>query len=78
MNVQHMIPLLKEGKGEGTTRGAAAIANITCKMASLRDNLLGGWYSYRASKASLNQCMLNWFVSSMFVYFLFQFTTEKE
>ena len=52
-----MIPLLKEGKGEGTGRGAAAIANITCKMASLRDNLLGGWYSYRASKASLNQCM---------------------
>ncbi|KAH7437324.1 hypothetical protein KP509_05G065800 [Ceratopteris richardii] len=52
---KHMMPLLKKGLGEGTERGGAVVANITCKMASLRDNLLGGWYSYRASKASLNQ-----------------------
>lgn len=52
---KHMMPLLKTGLGEGTGREGAVVANITCKMASLRDNLLGGWYSYRASKASLNQ-----------------------
>lgn len=52
---KHMMPLLKSGKGEGTGREGAVVANITCKVASLRDNLLGGWYSYRTSKASLNQ-----------------------
>ncbi|MCO5583847.1 hypothetical protein L7F22_037762 [Adiantum nelumboides] len=55
---KHMMPLLKTGLGEGTGREGAVVANITCKMASLRDNLLGGWYAYRASKASLNQCKL--------------------
>ena len=30
-------------------------ATISAKVGSISDNFLGGWYSYRASKAALNQ-----------------------
>ena len=30
-------------------------ASISAKVGSISDNYLGGWYSYRASKAALNQ-----------------------
>ena len=30
-------------------------AAISAKVGSITDNYLGGWYSYRASKAALNQ-----------------------
>ena len=30
-------------------------ASISAKVGSISDNFLGGWYSYRASKAALNQ-----------------------
>ena len=33
----------------------AVIANISARVGSIEDNRLGGWYSYRASKAALNQ-----------------------
>lgn len=52
---KHVMPLLKLGMGEGTGRGGAVLANITCKVGSIHDNRLGGWYAYRASKAGLNQ-----------------------
>ena len=32
-------------------------AAISARVGSVSDNLLGGWYSYRASKAALNQLM---------------------
>jgi len=31
------------------------IATLSAKVGSIEDNRLGGWYSYRASKAALNQ-----------------------
>lgn len=31
------------------------VANLSARVASIGDNGLGGWYSYRASKAALNQ-----------------------
>lgn len=32
-------------------------ATISAKVGSIEDNRLGGWYSYRASKAALNMCL---------------------
>jgi len=35
--------------------GKAAFATLSARVGSIGDNRLGGWYSYRASKAALNQ-----------------------
>lgn len=37
--------------------GKAVIAVLSAKVGSIGDNCLGGWHSYRASKAALNQIM---------------------
>jgi NAD(P)-dependent dehydrogenase (short-subunit alcohol dehydrogenase family) len=37
----------------------AVFAAISAKVASLEDNSLGGWYSYRASKTALNMFIKN-------------------
>lgn len=48
MVMKHFLPLLpREGK--------AAFATLSAKVGSIGDNGFGGWYSYRASKAALNQ-----------------------
>ncbi|KVH93585.1 Glucose/ribitol dehydrogenase, partial [Cynara cardunculus var. scolymus] len=52
---KHMWPLLKVGGGSGTERDVAVVANISARVGSIGDNRLGGWHSYRASKAALNQ-----------------------
>ncbi|KAI3774334.1 hypothetical protein L1987_48886 [Smallanthus sonchifolius] len=52
---KHMWPLLKVGGGTGTERDDAVVANISARVGSIGDNRLGGWHSYRASKAALNQ-----------------------
>lgn len=45
---KHFLPILpKEGK--------SVLAVISARVGSIGDNHLGGWYSYRASKAALNQ-----------------------
>ena len=44
--LRHFVPLLD---GE-----RAIIATLSAKVGSIGDNRLGGWYSYRASKAALN------------------------
>ncbi len=36
-------------------RAPAVIANLSARVGSISDNGLGGWYSYRMSKAALNQ-----------------------
>ena len=54
-----MLPLLRFGQGEGSGRGGAVLAHLTAKLGSIYDNKQGGWYSYRASKAGLNQCKLS-------------------
>jgi NAD(P)-dependent dehydrogenase (short-subunit alcohol dehydrogenase family) len=46
--MKHFLPLLA---GEG----AAVFATLSARVGSIGDNRLGGWYSYRASKAALNQ-----------------------
>lgn len=46
--MKHFLPLLpKDGK--------SVFATLSAKVGSIGDNRLGGWYSYRASKAALNQ-----------------------
>lgn len=35
--------------------GRVAFATLSARVGSIGDNQLGGWYSYRASKAALNQ-----------------------
>jgi NAD(P)-dependent dehydrogenase (short-subunit alcohol dehydrogenase family) len=46
--LKHVIPALpREGK--------SVVAALSARVGSIGDNALGGWYSYRASKAALNQ-----------------------
>ncbi|KAH9746404.1 NAD(P)-binding Rossmann-fold superfamily protein [Citrus sinensis] len=52
--IKHMSPLLKVG-GTGIERDVAVVANLSARVGSIGDNRLGGWHSYRASKAALNQ-----------------------
>ena len=46
--LKHFVPLLPH-------EGRAVFAALTAKVGSIADNDLGGWYSYRASKAAHNQ-----------------------
>ena len=46
--MKHFLPLLPKN-------GKAMFASLSAKVGSIGDNHLGGWYSYRASKAALNQ-----------------------
>lgn len=46
--MKHFMPLMPR-------RGKAVFANLSARVGSIGDNHLGGWYSYRASKAALNQ-----------------------
>ncbi|KAJ6980448.1 hypothetical protein NC653_028297 [Populus alba x Populus x berolinensis] len=57
--IKHMWPLLKAGGGFGTERDVAVVANLSARVGSIGDNHLGGWHSYRSSKAALNQCMIS-------------------
>ena len=46
--MKHFLPLLPRD-------GQAVFATLSARVGSIGDNRLGGWYSYRASKAALNQ-----------------------
>lgn len=46
--MKHMLPLLPRS-------GRSVFATLSARLGSISDNRLGGWYSYRASKAALNQ-----------------------
>lgn len=46
--MKHLLPLLPRG-------GRTVFACLSARVGSIGDNRLGGWYSYRASKAALNQ-----------------------
>jgi NAD(P)-dependent dehydrogenase (short-subunit alcohol dehydrogenase family) len=46
--MKHFLPLLPSD-------GKSVFATLSAKVGSIGDNHLGGWYSYRASKAALNQ-----------------------
>ncbi|HEY9030332.1 MAG TPA: SDR family NAD(P)-dependent oxidoreductase [Kangiella sp.] len=47
---KHFIKLLKKSDAQ-----PAILASLSARVGSISDNRLGGWYSYRASKAALNQ-----------------------
>ena len=46
--MKHFLPLLPRDR-------RSVFAILSAKVGSIGDNHLGGWYSYRASKAALNQ-----------------------
>jgi NAD(P)-dependent dehydrogenase (short-subunit alcohol dehydrogenase family) len=46
--MKHFLPLFP-------VSGKALFATLSAKVGSIGDNRLGGWHSYRASKAALNQ-----------------------
>ncbi len=48
--LKHLLPLLRG-------RHPYTVAALSARVGSIGDNLLGGWYSYRASKAALNQLL---------------------
>jgi len=47
--LKHLMPLLR--------KQPATFAALSARVGSISDNRLGGWYSYRASKAALNQLL---------------------
>ncbi|MFJ4434139.1 SDR family NAD(P)-dependent oxidoreductase [Pseudomonas sp. NPDC089395] len=47
--LKHLLPLLR--------KAPATFAALSARVGSIGDNHLGGWYSYRASKAALNQLL---------------------
>jgi NAD(P)-dependent dehydrogenase (short-subunit alcohol dehydrogenase family) len=46
--MKHFLPLLPR-------QGRSVFATLSARVGSIGDNRLGGWYSYRSSKAALNQ-----------------------
>lgn len=52
---KHFAELLSQSKRE--TKRPSVIASLSARVGSVSDNGLGGWYSYRASKAAQNQLM---------------------
>ncbi|WJX27616.1 hypothetical protein P8452_16414 [Trifolium repens] len=53
--IKHMWPLLKVGGGIVTERSPAVVASLSSRVASIGNNRLGDWHSYRSSKTALNQ-----------------------
>ncbi len=49
---KHMMPLMRRD-------GRAVFAALSARVGSIADNRLGGWHSYRASKAALNMLIRN-------------------
>ena len=47
--LKHLLPLLR--------KRPTTFAALSARVGSIGDNRLGGWYSYRASKAALNQLL---------------------
>ncbi|XP_077351958.1 C-signal isoform X1 [Festucalex cinctus] len=63
---KYFAPLLQKGGGgfgrqptDKAKRHSGIIVNVTAKVGSIGDNGLGGWYSYRMSKAALNMATKN-------------------
>ena len=46
--IKHIIPVMPR-------KGRSLFASLSARVGSIGDNRLGGWYSYRASKAAQNQ-----------------------
>ena len=52
MIARNMLPLMPRGSG-------FTFAALSARVGSISDNRLGGWHSYRASKAALNMLLKN-------------------
>lgn len=52
---KHFSPLMITNRKEG--RVPSVLAALSARVGSISDNELGGWLSYRASKAGQNQAM---------------------
>lgn len=54
---KHVVPLLprKNQLDTDAAPGHSVIASLSARVGSITDNAKGGWYSYRSSKAALNQ-----------------------
>lgn len=58
---QALVPLMAQKRSRKVddssllSRPNSVIANLSARVGSISDNNLGGWYSYRMSKAALNQ-----------------------
>ena len=50
---------LLSARPKDMSEGVGVLASISARVGSISDNGLGGWYSYRASKAALNMLMTN-------------------
>jgi NAD(P)-dependent dehydrogenase (short-subunit alcohol dehydrogenase family) len=59
MNVNAVIPImvLSAFAAQLHTASAPRVAALSARVGSIGDNRLGGWYSYRASKAALNMLL---------------------
>lgn len=58
MLMKYFYPFLPANAAFGRSeRPLAKWAHITARVGSISDNKTGGWYSYRSSKAALNQAM---------------------
>ena len=62
MLCQALIPMMKVSRVTTTgsqvqepSRAPSLIVNLSARVGSISDNNLGGWYSYRCSKAAMNQ-----------------------
>jgi len=53
----HLKESAQQGQNQKDERNKVlpAIVNVSARVGSITDNALGGWYSYRSSKAALNQ-----------------------
>uniref|UniRef100_A0AAY4BV36 C-factor n=1 Tax=Denticeps clupeoides TaxID=299321 RepID=A0AAY4BV36_9TELE len=63
---KYFCPLLQRGGGkfgqqhpEKAKQHSGILINMTARVGSIGDNVLGGWYSYRMSKAALNMATKN-------------------
>lgn len=52
--LKHFSPFLPTRKTPRPNPAPAVWANISARVGSISDNRLGGWYSYRATKAGVN------------------------
>ncbi|KAL9959563.1 hypothetical protein ACROYT_G032894 [Oculina patagonica] len=59
MMAKHFGPNLTKKNKSSANDVAGILVNISARVGSITDNSLGGWYSYRMSKAALNMATKN-------------------
>ena len=54
---KHFLPLLSKNS-------RSVLAFLSARVGSISENKIGGWYSYRSSKAALNQLIKNFSIEA--------------